>query len=245
MRSTTAALLTLLALATPGWAQTFAAPDLDLPVERPGGAPQEEDPDGDDDPRDDPPPVIYGEEIESESDSIYYVLDISGSMDWDVASFVDLDGQRRTGTRIERAKVELVRSIAQLSRNFRFNVVAYDCGNRRWAPAMVPASPANKASATAWVMALRPLGATGTGPAMAVALAEKENLTVVLLTDGAPNCGAGSGGWGTMDDHRRMIRAANTQRATIEVFGIAASGEYRAFCQNVAADSGGSYRDVP
>jgi Mg-chelatase subunit ChlD len=238
--------MSLLALANPAWGQTSAAPDLDLPIARPAGAgqgdPAEEDPD---DPHDDPPPVLYGEEIESESDSIYYVLDISGSMDWDVSSYVDLDGSRRMGTRIERAKVELVRSIQQLSRNFRFNIVAYDCGNRRWAPLMVEASPANKASATAWVMALRALGATGTGPAMVVALSEKENLAVVLLTDGAPNCGAGSGSWDAVEDHRRMIRSANSQGATIDVFGIAANGEYRAFCQRVAADSGGSYRDVP
>ena len=31
----------------------------------------------------------------------------------------------------------------------------------------------------------------------------------------------------------------------LNVFGIAASGEYRAFCQGVATDSGGGYYDVP
>ena len=76
--------------------------------------------------------------------------------------------------------------------------------------------------------------------ATALALAEKSNMTVVLLTDGAPNCGAnGASG------HRRMISSANTQGASINVFGIAASGSYRAFCQGVAGDSGGSYFDVP
>ena len=45
--------------------------------------------------------------------------------------------------------------------------------------------------------------------------------------------------------HRSMIRNANSQGATINVFGIAASGSYRAFCQGVAADSGGAYFDVP
>lgn len=239
MRPSLAALL-LLALAAPAWAQT--APDLDLPVQGPGAPAQEEE--EPEDPRDKPPPILYGEEIESRSDSIYYVLDISGSMDWDSASYVDLDGRQRVGTRLQRAKVELARSIRQLSSNFRFNVIAYDCGNRRWAPRSLPATPENRAAATAWVLALPALGATGTGPAVAVALSEKENLAVVLLTDGAPNCGAGSS-WDTTEDHRRMIRAANSQGATIDVFGIAATGEYRAFCQNVAADSGGSYRDVP
>jgi len=48
-----------------------------------------------------------------------------------------------------------------------------------------------------------------------------------------------------MDGHRAMIRRNNTQGATINVFGISASGSYRAFCQAVASDSGGSYFDVP
>ena len=42
-----------------------------------------------------------------------------------------------------------------------------------------------------------------------------------------------------------MIRSANRQGAVINVFGIAATGAQRRFCQQVAADSGGSYIDVP
>jgi hypothetical protein len=42
-----------------------------------------------------------------------------------------------------------------------------------------------------------------------------------------------------------MIRDANTQGASVNVFGIAASGSYRAFCQGVASDNGGQYFDVP
>lgn len=226
---------------------TGAAPaDLDLPIgpaRTPGGGGSG----GGTDPDDEDPPIIWGEEIESESDSLYYVLDISGSMDWDAASYTDLDGTLRHGPRIDRAKVELIRSISGLSSNFEFNIIAYDCSARRWSPAMQVASDANKAGAIGWVRALQPMGATGTGPATALALEERENLAVVLLTDGAPNCGAGDpwGGSDTIAAHRTMIRVANAQRATITVFGIAASGEYRAFCQNVAGDSGGSYFDVP
>ena len=119
-------------------------------------------------------------------------------------------------------------------------MIAYDCGTRQWQQDMQPADDGNKASAIAWEMALQPTGATGTGPAVALSLGDKDNMAVVLLTDGAPNCGAnGFGG------HRSMIVSANTQGATINVFGIAASGSYRAFCQGVASDSGGSYFDVP
>jgi uncharacterized protein YbbK (DUF523 family) len=89
-------------------------------------------------------------------------------------------------------------------------------------------------------MGLRAGGASGTGPATSLALMARENRAVVLLTDGSPNCGATD-----IEGHRRMIRSNNTQGATINVFGIAASGTYRQFCQAVASDSGGSYFDVP
>lgn len=236
---------------TPGASPT----NLDLPLEKPvyvnPNPTPEPDPtpdDGDtDDPRDEPPPVIYGEEIDSENDTIFYVIDRSGSMDWDEASYTDLDGSRRRGNRMERAKIELARSILGLSQNFRFNVLAYDCSNFQWRRSLQPANDANKSSALAWVRALQPGGATGTGPAVAQALySDRDNMSVVLLTDGEPNCGLDDFSSDfDMNAHRRVIRDENVQHATINVFGIAASGQYRRFCQNVAADSGGTYFDVP
>jgi hypothetical protein len=231
--------------------------DLDLPLDKPiltaptpTPAPPEPVPiedDGDqDDPRDEPPPVIYGEEIDSENDTIVYVIDRSGSMDWDDASFTDIDGNRRTGNRMERAKCELQRSILGLSRNFRFNIIAFDCATFRWRSQMQEANDANKAAAIAWVRGLNPGGATGTGPATALGLEQRDNMSVVLLTDGEPNCGMPNEYDDFNDDaHRRLIRDSNTQRATVTVFGIAASGRYRRFCQNVASDNGGAYFDVP
>ncbi|MCO5168107.1 MAG: VWA domain-containing protein [Planctomycetes bacterium] len=229
--------------------------DLDLPLERPvltaptptPPAPPPTPDDGDrDDPRDEPPPVIYGEEISSENDTIVYVLDRSGSMDWDVGSYTDLDGVQRRGNRMDRAKVELSRSIQGLSRNFRFNVIAFDCANYQWQRRLQEANDTNKAAALAWVRRLTPGGATGTGPAVALALySDRDNKSVVLLTDGQPNCGLNDWDDFSLDAHRRVIRNENVQRAVINVFGIAASGQWRRFCQNVASDSGGSYFDVP
>ena len=219
--------------------------DLDLPLDKPEyqgapptpPAPPEDPPE---DPRDTPPPTIYGEEIVSENDTLYYVLDISGSMDWDPLSYTGVDGTRRSGPRIDRAKAELVRSILGLSKNFKFNIVAFDCGTLQWMNALMPANDANKQAAIGWANALYPRGATGTGPACALALGDRQTQTVVLLTDGAPNCGANG-----LSGHRQMISANNSQGAKINVFGIAASGSYRSFCQGVASDSGGNYVDVP
>ncbi len=222
-----------------------ASSTLDLPM-APPSVPQvpvpraPEEPEDEDDPRDTPPPTIYGEEIDSENDTIVYVLDISYSMNLGKQSYVRADQSLAMGSRMDRAKAELVRSIDGLGDNFSFNVIAYDCATEAWQEQLVEATSGNKNAAKAWVMGRTPRGATGTGPACALALAAKGNQAVVLLTDGAPNCGAS----GT-DGHRTMIATANTQGATINVFGIAATGRYRAFCQGVAADSGGSYFDVP
>jgi hypothetical protein len=206
-------------------------PDLDLPIlpehydptKKPPEPPKS---DTGDDPRDEPGPVFYGEEIESENDTICYVVDLSGSM-------------RRFG-RIERARRELEKSINGLSPNVRFNVVAYACSVKSWKPGLVPASEANKAAAIAWTAALQPSGGTGTGPATALALNDKQCQAVALLTDGAPNCGADDA-----EAHRKMINTANSQRATVNVFGVDAAGPYRDFCLDIAGDSGGSYYDVP
>ncbi len=80
-------------------------------------------------------------------------------------------------------------------------------------------------------------------------------MAVVLLTDGLPNYGIpltlhpntpqGTQLVAQFDAHRRVIRDANAQGATIDVFGVAATGLMRSFCQSVASDSGGSYFDVP
>jgi len=221
---------------------------LDLPIQDPNiaeddptkGPPIEHGPVGND-PRDEPPPILYGEEIDSQVDKIVYVIDVSGSMGEDNAPYTKADGTIAIGNRIDRAKAELTKSVSSLPKNFQFDMVSYDCGVYLWKNSLVDANDANKATAIAWISALVPLDATATGPATARALGlDRTNLSVVLLTDGMPNCGANDA-----NGHRYMIRAANSQRAVINVFGIAASGSYRQFCQDVAADSGGSYYDVP
>ena len=197
-----------------------------------------------DDPRDEPPPVFFGEEIECEADRLVYVIDVSGSMG---AHVIPPGGRYGDGTvyptRLDGAKRELTRSIRGLTPSIQFDCVQFDCSTSWLWPKLRAASPENKALACAWVERLVRLGTTGTARGMALGLGlDRACLSVVLLTDGAPNCGLQDN---TPDGHRTAINAYNTQRAMINVFGIAASGPMRAFCQQVAADSGGSYYDVP
>jgi hypothetical protein len=203
-------------------------PALDLP-EHPSnympGALAAPVPDPASDPRDEPAPVFYGEEIDAPADALCYVIDFSGSM-W-------------AEDRIEKAKAEFARSVNGLPPSLRFGVVLYSCTIR--ARPMEKATPEAKASAIEFVNAWHPNSGTATGPAVVRALKlDEECRTVVVLTDGEPNCG-GDG----LAGHRAMIRSANAQGATINVFGIAAYGPWRGFCLDVARDSGGSYCDVP
>ena len=129
-----------------------------------------DDPVEEEDPRDVPPPVLYGEEIDLESDSLIYVIDISCSMASDFQIHIDNGGNLTIGDRLERAKSELIRSINGLSENIKFNIIAFDCSIRLWAPLMVPANPIAKSLATSWAMSLFAAGGTGTSPAVASAL---------------------------------------------------------------------------
>ncbi|HVY62099.1 MAG TPA: hypothetical protein VHF22_10625 [Planctomycetota bacterium] len=231
----------------PGSTQPGAAiPDRggenDLPIGNPQQGAEIADPPKDPVEDGDNPPKIYDEEIPTKTDSIIYVIDISGSMDWDDHTYTDSDGTQRSGPRIDRAKAELRKSIIALPPDFEFNVFAFDCGMRRWSASKQKAEPGPKASAISWVTHLQCGDATGTGPAVAAALGDKANFTVVLLSDGAPNCPFYS------DEIRQtlnMIVSADTQGAVIHCFGIACYGEFEQFMRDVASRTGGRYYGVP
>ncbi|MDF1663447.1 MAG: hypothetical protein P1V97_16875 [Planctomycetota bacterium] len=225
-------------------ASSGANQNLDLPEEGPANGeiteenvptPPPEEPDPEEE-----PPTFYGEPIPTENATIFYVVDTSCSMGWDRRSYVDDEGNSRTGYRIDRAKSELRKAIRSLPRNFKFNMLGYGCSIQRFRNGMVDADAGNKNSGIAWVNGLRPSGGTMTGPATAQGLADKQNKSVILLTDGAPNCGASS-----YSGHKSVIASNNTQNAIVTVFGIGASGSLRTFCQDVARDNGGNYVDVP
>ena len=257
-------------LARAAGASTIAAIDtqnaaglLDLPMHPPqlggpglydGVDPRAVPPGDGEDPSDTPPPVFFGEELDDDGDSILFVIDRSGSMGARADVHVPGVGTFE-GTRMGKAYTELKRSIDGLPESMRFDVFVYDCMVTPMWGALLEATPANKARAKAWLRHA-PRGGTGTGPALHTALSTFRGCTsVVLLTDGGPNCigivvgsttGVVSTRSGTPDQHREMVRMANTQGATINVFGIGATGEgFRAFLQGLASDSGGSYFDVP
>jgi Mg-chelatase subunit ChlD len=187
------------------------------------------------------PPRIDSRALESGAATVIYVIDVSGSMGWDCGQYTT----PTAGPRIDRARTELAKSVASLPRCFRFTMFSFDCDVAAWRERLVTADDANKAEAFRWIAALKPLGGRAIGPAVSAALGIRENKLVVLLVDGAPNCGAGdgSGDAACIEAHRRMIDRANTRRAEIDVFAINPWDEFRQFCDDVASDGGG--RCVP
>ncbi|MCW8138893.1 MAG: VWA domain-containing protein [Planctomycetota bacterium] len=204
-------------------------------------------PDGGD-PRDEPPPVFFGEEIDSNTNSIIYVIDNSGSMTLSVEPFTDETGEVvRNGNRLDRAKAELRRSISSLPDTFFFNVIFYDeCTLSCWSNKQ-RATSANKQYAFSWIAGVQPAGWTNTGMAVSQALRDKDNRSIVLLSDGSPNfLDCAMHYVGTFDQHRDLIRNENTQGATINAFGIGIASDIdaRSFMLAVAADNRGSYVEV-
>jgi len=226
--------------------------DVDLPVDQPPlAAPKQ--PPAPPPPPPPPPtpptpdPTIYGKTLKSENGTVVYVIDISGSMGWDMGQYTAPDGSTQTGDRLDRAKAQLTMSVVSLPASFKFNMYSYDCSCYPWMTSLQPADTSHKSDAIAWISNLQPEDATGTGPAMVQALSQNSACKLfVLLTDGAPNCGAGDG-YGDASciaAHLAMIDAGNTQHAVINVFGIGATGDFRQFCVNIASQNGGSYTDV-
>lgn len=193
---------------TPGQGPSSGVrPPIDLPFEQPSDEPTEKNypqPIEPEEPEE--PPTFGGEPIPTENQTIFYVVDTSCSMGWDSRSYVDDDGNTRSGPRIDRAKAELRKSILALPKSFRFNLLGYGCSIRMFQGSMVRATPPNKGAAIGWVNGLYPSDGTMTGPATARALSDKENKSVVLLTDGSPNCGASG-----MSGHKSQINGSNTQ----------------------------------
>lgn len=201
----------------------------DLPMKPPrlGEQPNipKPDPPVEDDPRDTPPPTIYGEDILSSRETVVFVLDRSGSMSLGEPS------------RLDRAKRELRIAISSLPDSWEFGVCTYGTSIWHLAPNLIVASPTNKAEAIKWVNGMAASGSTHTGPAMVDSFNRYDSDFYVLITDGVPANGT--------EWTRNTIRDGNVRGATINVFGVEASGTFRAFCQGVASDSGGHYTDVP
>lgn len=227
------------------------------PTQTPPPLPAPTYPDPVEEPRDVPLSTFYGEEIVSGSQTVTFVIDISGSMLEPSEPWVTEDGVSG-GSKIERAKYELSRCIKSLPESFKFNIFWYRCEFDRWQESLVPANDENKAAACNWVANLVCIVNMGTNTSgvMDWAIRSYPNTPdklIVLLTDGNPNCGteyrrfplANPEDPNLQRQHIKEVNFSFAPPARINVFGIAASGSFADFCRGVAEDASGSVIFVP
>jgi hypothetical protein len=240
--ATTIFLAAALALTAGALAPPVRAGGLDLPI----GGPVTRSADPEDAPEPEVLPKLYDESIPAVSDSVIYVIDRSASMDLPTRPFTGLDGEPvLNGSRLDFVKCEIARSIRSLPPYFSFNVITFSHCVDSWQPGRVYVTAQAKADALAWVAAIEPQGWTNTGGATALALADRENKVVMLLSDGGPNyLDCAQTYVADYETHRRVIRSANTQGAVIHVFGIGLDPDTRGFMMSVAGENSGTFREL-
>jgi HEAT repeat protein len=127
-----------------------------------------------------PPGAVAYHGIETPSQSIVFVIDVSGSMEQEVVDKERFkERQYPSWKRIDVIKTELVRTIRALEPYVQFNVIAFATEVKSWKKGQVRANPLNKSSAETWVSRLEAIGG-----------ASKEDLALVGLV-GAANLEGG------------------------------------------------------
>ncbi|MCZ6692093.1 MAG: IPT/TIG domain-containing protein [Planctomycetota bacterium] len=187
--------------------------------------------------------TCFGQSLVAPTDSVIFVIDISGTMSWRCCNgsgvFTDRFGSLVTSaTRLDLVKDRTAAAIDALPSGFQFNIFVYDCGPLSWQPSMQIADATNKADAiNNFLTSLVPSGSSDTGISVAAALAaEPTNRTILLVSDGSPSCGPTS-----LASHLCEIRTANTQRAQVHTFAVDGFGDFQIFMQDVADLTGGTY----
>jgi hypothetical protein len=198
------------------------------------------------------PPISYSG-IETTSDRVVFVLDISDSMNDRAASQTLLDG--RVGERdapgrskMESARNELKAAIRSLTSKDYFNIIVYNHNVRKWQDKMVPANPSNITLALRFLDGLMAEGGTNIFDALEAAFGlggfgaydkyyRSSVDTIFLLSDGAPSHGR------IIDPDRiraEILRMNKLQKIRIHTVSIGqlADGD---FLEALAKDNGGDH----
>ena len=218
-----------------------------------------------------PPGEVAYHGIATPSQSIVFVIDVSGSMEQEVVNKERFkDGQYPSWKRIDVIKTELLKTIRALEAYVQFNVIAFATDVKPWKKSQVKANPLNKSSAEAWVSRLEAIGGSSKEELASVGLVGSANLEGGKTnTYGALMSALGvEEGRETRDyeteldtifflsdgrpshgkfiepaDVLREVRAANQLRKV--VIHTITLGEFeKEFMQRLAAENGGTFVDL-
>lgn len=175
-------------------------------------------------------PQYYG--INIRAGRVMFVIDHSGSMKAPTSS----------GSRLLRAKHELIRAIRDLPEDTEFAIMAFESNVRVWREELSLATEEDKRAAILYVQRLGFGDDTNTYGALRRTLDFNDSLEAVyLLTDGKPTAGPVTIPARIANDilHRNRWRHLN-----INTIGISVGGVTESFLRSLAANSGGEFRAV-
>lgn len=135
--------------------------------------------------------------------NVYFVVDISGSMEWpfDATTSAGPPGKfDKEASRMARAKAELLKVIDALAPDSKFNVCFFSDHVKEWKNTLVEANPKTKKALATYVAKVNPGGGTmlydGLDAALKVKFAAKKDDAyesyvdeIFLLSDGSPTLG--------------------------------------------------------
>ncbi len=186
-----------------------------------------------------------------DSTRVLFVVDRSWSMDWPVA----YDGRNAPASlagesKINVARRELIQAVTGLPEGSSFNIVAFGTSTKPYSPKLVEATQENRKHAKFWIQNLELEGSTNMSGALIDAFesllpgpcAKDAEIadTIVVMTDGIPNCGPIT----DEDDVLAEIRRRNRDHAvTIDCVYLGNEGNVK-FLTQLASENGGQFVHV-
>src|SRR5262245_34036937 len=218
-----------------------------------------------------PPGEVAYHGIATPSQSIVFVIDVSGSMEQEVVNKERFkDGNYPSWKRIDVIKTELIKTIRTLEPYVQFNVIAFATDVKPWKKGQVKANPLNKSSAEAWVSRLEAIGGSSKEELASAGLVGAANLeggktntygalmTALGVEDGKETRDYATdidtifflsdgrpshGKFVEPSDVLREVRAANQLRKV--VIHTITLGEFeKDFMERLAAENGGTFVDL-
>lgn len=177
------------------------------------------------------PSQYYG--IDLNAARMLFLIDRSGSM----------EKSAYYGTRLERAKHELVQTINGLDPATEFGILVFDTTIQSFQEELLVASDENKREAAVFVDRIMLGKTTNTYGALIEATEFDDQLEAVfMLTDGRPNFGQI-----VRPDLiiKEIVRRNRTRHLQFNTIGIGQLGETVVFLKTLAEETGGEFRQVP
>ncbi len=187
--------------------------------------------------------------LELKSARVLFLLDRSGSMSWGIAhkAGADDDYSVRGATKMDVATRELITAVQGLDDRTSFNILDYGTNFGTFQRRPVRATQENREKAARWIAKLVPDGQTNLAGSLLAALEHTRAGTgstddaiadtIVVLTDGAPNCGPLAYAADTLAELRRLNP---DKMVTIHAIFLGVDGD-EAFMRSLAEDHGGQF----